>query len=123
MEQTSFIPVSLRSRGDGWTAERQRGFVAAWDAALADACATRIAAAAERPDAWSRAVVGVAAPVFYGRRQVGEVRRYDDAAMLRLLRAGARRRAPGSPHAPGSSHTGDSSYASHASTERASDAA
>jgi len=120
-----FTPVPLRARRDGWTAERQRGFIAAlvetrspthaaravgmtregahalrrradassfaaaWDAALARACECQ----PSRPSKlclYERAVEGVVVPYFYGGLQRGEYRRYDDGALLRLLRRAVR---------------------------------
>lgn len=117
-----FIPVPVRTRRDGWTAERQRffiaalrqlrsptraaravgmsregayalrrhrgaaGFRAAWDAALADATPK-----CQEPTPLARALEGVAQPYFYGGRQRGEWRRYDDDALARLLRRLERR--------------------------------
>jgi hypothetical protein len=110
-----FTPVPVRARRDGWTPERQRrfiaalaetrsagraaravgmsregayqlrgrpgaeSFVAAWDAALAWRPPTA-------PDPWERGVKGVLVPVFRGRLQRGVVRRFDDGALLKLLR-------------------------------------
>ena len=135
MESTPFTPVPLRSRRDGWTAERQQAFVAAlaegrspgtaaravgmsrqtayafrgragaegfadaWDAAIEAARRTRVAARPPRPTLWERAVTGIATPVFYGGRQVGEVRRYDHRPVFDALRREAlRANRNGSPH-------------------------
>ncbi len=116
----AFTPVPLRTRRDGWTAERQRAFIgwlekglkpgtaarlvgmsrqtayalrarpgaasfaAAWDRAVA--AARRRRAARRRQSDWERAVEGVRHPVRYRGRIVAIEVRYDDAALLRLLR-------------------------------------
>lgn len=74
------------------TRARSPEFAAAWDAALAGARAARIAASPSKPGVLERAVDGVATPVFYGRRQVGEVRRFDHRAMFDPLRRQERAR-------------------------------
>lgn len=117
-----FTLVPVRARRDGWTPERQRRFIAAlaqtrsatraaravgmtregayqlrgragaasfaaaWDAALVTPPPTG-------PSLYERAVTGVAEPYFYGGLQRGERRRYDDAALIRLLRNLYRQRA------------------------------
>jgi len=119
-----FEPVPLRHRHDGWTAERQRnfiallaagwrpgraaarvgmsrksayalrrrpggeGFAAAWDAAVAGARRRRLGD--REPDAWTRAVAGVPVPVRHRGRIAAWERRFDDAALIRLLRRTAR---------------------------------
>jgi hypothetical protein len=111
----AFDPASLRARLDGWTAERQSAFIqclaesacvveacrsvkmskqsayalrarpeaisfrTAWDAAL-DFATRRLADAV-----LSRAVNGVAVPVFYQGEQVGERRTYDERLAMFLL--------------------------------------
>jgi hypothetical protein len=105
-----------RPRHDGWTVERQEaflqalaacgcvthacravgmsresayqlynrpsaaGFRRAWDAALD--CSLRMV----EDEAWSRALNGVARPVFYQGEQVGEYRHYDERLTMFLLR-------------------------------------
>jgi hypothetical protein len=112
----AFSPVPLRPRSDGWTAERQVGFVEALAASAnveaacravgmstsaAYALRARPEAAAFR-EAWQqaldyavhrlaeaaldRAINGVATPVFYKGEQVGERRRYDERLTQFLLR-------------------------------------
>lgn len=115
-----FDPVPLRSRRDGWTPERQRGFIAliarglrpgraaarlgmrrqgayalraraggesfaaAWDAAAAAAARRRIADRAGR-GLYARAIHGIPVPIRHRGRVVAVERRYDNAAMIRLL--------------------------------------
>jgi hypothetical protein len=115
-----FEPVPLRSRRDGWTAERQRAFIAliarglrpgraaarvgmrrqgaytlraragaesfaaAWDAAAAAAARRRIADRGGR-GLYARAIAGVPVPIRHRGRIVAVERRYDDAALIRLL--------------------------------------
>lgn len=105
-----------RPRHDGWTVERQAAFLKAlascgcvthaarsvglsresayqlynrpsaaafrrgWDAALD--CAVRLV----EDEAWSRAIHGVARPVFYQGEQVGEYRHFDERLAMFLLR-------------------------------------
>jgi len=105
-----------RPRRDGWTVERQEAFLKAlatcgcvsqaarsvglsresayhlynrpsaadfrrgWEAALD--CALRVI----EDEAWSRAVNGVARPVFFQGEQVGEYRHYDEKLTMFLLR-------------------------------------
>lgn len=112
----SFAPIELRARHDGWTPERQVAFIEAlaetacvlqaaaavglspsaayqlrrrpeaqafrlaWDAAL-DFGVRRLADAA-----LSRAVHGVARPIFHRGEQVGEWRHYDERLTMFLLR-------------------------------------
>lgn len=115
-EPPEFEPARLRARHDGWTPERQADFIQALaeSACVADAC--RAVGMSERsayslrarPDAisfrnaWdaaldfsirrlfdavlSRAINGVAVPVFYQGEQVGERRRYDERLAMFLLR-------------------------------------
>lgn len=118
-----FTPVPrLCQRHDGWTAERQRGFVEA----LADLGSVRAAAHAvnmtpesayqlrrhpeahEFRKAWEaalrcgiqrlediamdRALHGVAVPIFHNGEQVGEHRRYNDRLLMFLLRNRAPKR-------------------------------
>jgi hypothetical protein len=111
-----FTPVVTRARHDGWTPERQVGLVealaecgcveeacarigmtataayalrrrpdaaslrAAWDAAL-DFAVRRLSDAA-----FSRALNGVARPVFYKGEQIGERRYYDERLTAFILR-------------------------------------
>lgn len=111
-----FAPVVLRHRHDGWTPQRQVDFIralatsgcvdsackrvgigksaayalrkrngaesfrSAWDAAL-DQAIERLS-----DDAYSRAIHGVATPVFYKGKQIGERRRYDERLTMFLLR-------------------------------------
>ena len=112
----NFDPSVLRHRHDGWTPDRQTGFIdalaesgcvreackavgistaaayalrrrveaqsfrLAWDLAL-DHAIQRLADAA-----FSRAIHGVAQPVFYQGEQIGERRRYDERLTMFLLR-------------------------------------
>lgn len=111
-----FTPVPLRARHDGWTPERQVGFI---EALAETACVVQAAAAVglsataaynlrRRPEAqafrlaWdaaldmgvrrladaalSRAVHGVARPVFYQGEQIGERRYYDERLTQFILR-------------------------------------
>jgi len=113
---SEFTPVSVRHRHDGWTVERQEAFLKAlancgcvthaaasvgmskqsahnlynrpgaasfrraWDAALD--CALRLV----EDGMWSRAINGVARPIFYKGEQVGEYRHYDNRLGMFLLR-------------------------------------
>ena len=115
-ERAPFTPVVTRPRHDGWTPERQVGLVealaecgcveeacarvgmtasaayalrrrpdaaslrAAWDAAL-DFAVRRLADAA-----FSRALNGVARPVFFKGEQIGERRYYDERLTTFILR-------------------------------------
>ncbi len=56
------------------------GFRRGWDAALD--CSLRLV----EDEAWSRAINGVARPVFYQGEQVGEYRHYDERLTMFLLR-------------------------------------
>lgn len=130
----AFAPVPVRARRDGWTPDRQVRFVAALArtgnvqaAALAvgmgrgSAYALRARAdAGEFRIAWDdalelamhrlasaaldRAIKGVAIPIFYRGRKVGERRRYDNRLAMFLLRM----RAPGrwGDHPGGTGQTG-----------------
>ena len=105
-----------RARRDGWTAEKQEAFLTAlatcgcvthacrsvgmsresayqlynresaaefrrgWDAALD--CSLRLL----EDEMWSRAINGVARPVFYQGEQVGEYRHFDEKLAMFLLR-------------------------------------
>jgi hypothetical protein len=113
---TSFTPAKLRRRWDGWTPDKQHDFIRALaeSGCVTEAAATvgmtpksayRLRA---RPDAsafrqswdialdyavrnlsdtaFSRALNGVATPVFYQGEQVGERRRYDERLTMFLLR-------------------------------------
>lgn len=111
-----YTPVAMRYRHDGWTSQRQIAFIEAlaetacvdiacrrvgmsdvsayrlrrsprgdpfriaWDAAL-DFAAFRLEQAA-----MSRALNGVARPIFYKGEQVGETRDYDERLTMFLLR-------------------------------------
>ncbi len=111
-----YTPVAMRYRHDGWTAQRQIAFIEAlaetacvdiacrrvgmsdvsayrlrrsprgepfriaWDAAL-DYAAFRLEQAA-----MSRALNGVARPIFYKGEQVGEAREFDERLTMFLLR-------------------------------------
>ena len=112
----AFAPAVLRARHDGWTPERQVGFI---EALAESACVVQAAAAVglsataaynlrRRPEAqafrlaWdaaldmgvrrladaalSRAVHGVTRPVFYQGEQVGERRYYDERLTQFILR-------------------------------------
>jgi hypothetical protein len=111
----AFDPVPLRARLDGWTAERQVAFIEALaeSACVAEAC--RSVGMSERSayalraradavsfrSAWvtaldyalrrlsdavlSRAVNGVATPIFYHGELIGERRRYDERLAMFLL--------------------------------------
>jgi len=112
-----FTPVPRKYRHDGWTAERQEAFLKAlatcgcvthaarsvglsresayqlynrpaahafrrgWDALLD--CSLRVV----EDEAWSRAVNGVARPIFFQGEQVGEYRHYDERLTMFLLRS------------------------------------
>lgn len=113
---TPFTPVAVRHRHDGWTPTRQHAFIAALaeSGCVVEACgavgiapksAYRLRA---RPDAstfrqaWdvaldyairklgdlalSRALHGVANPIFYQGQQIGERRHYDEKLTMFLLR-------------------------------------
>jgi hypothetical protein len=111
-----FTPVPTRARHDGWSADRQVAFIealaesccveeacrrvglsatsayalrrradaqsfrVAWDAAL-DYAVTRLSDAA-----FSRALHGVAQPVFYRGEQIGERRHFDERLTMFILR-------------------------------------
>src|SRR4051794_6273609 len=111
-----FTPVRLRYRHDGWTPEKQIAFIEALaETACVEAAARRVGmsvasayALRNRPcarafrDAWdaaldmgmqrleqaalSRAINGVARPVFYKGEQVGEWRQHDEKLTMFLLR-------------------------------------
>jgi hypothetical protein len=69
---------ALRSRPGG------EGFAAAWDAAFA--IASRRRAEARGPGDWARGVEGVLRPIRHRGRIVAWDRRFDDRALVRLLR-------------------------------------
>lgn len=69
---------ALRSRPEG------EGFAAAWDGAVA--IVRRRRAEARTPGDWARAIEGVLRPVRYRGRITAWDRRFDDRALLRLLR-------------------------------------
>ena len=115
-DPADFQAASLRHRHDGWTPERQVGFIQAlsecgcvdaacrrvgisttaayelrrrveaqsfriaWDLAL-DHAIQRLSDAA-----YSRAIHGVAQPVFYKGEQIGERRKYDERLTMFMLR-------------------------------------
>jgi hypothetical protein len=111
-----FTPVELRRRADGWTPERQVGFIRALaatgcieDAARSVGMSARSARdlrtradADSLRTAWeaalaigigrlaeaalSRAIHGTAKPVFYKGEQIGETRRFDERLTQFLLR-------------------------------------
>lgn len=112
----NFDPPALRARHDGWTAARQIGFIRALaeTGCVAEACRTvgmsessayslraRTSAVSFR-NAWetaidfamrrltdvvvSRAINGVAVPIFYQGEQIGERRWYDNRLATFLLR-------------------------------------
>ena len=62
---------------------------AAYDAAFAVAWVQAMEGAADRleQEAWRRAVDGISEPVIRGGQQVGEVVKYSDALLVRLLQA------------------------------------
>jgi len=112
----AFDPVPLRPRHDGWTPDKQAGFI---DALAESGCVTEAAARVgmsaatayalrRRPDAesfrmaweaaldhavtrlsdaaFARALGGVARPVFFQGEQVGERRYYDERLTMFILR-------------------------------------
>ncbi|HEX4695095.1 hypothetical protein [Sphingomonas sp.] len=115
-ELTAFGPVPVRYRHDGWVPDRQLAFVEALaecgcvdEAARAVGMSRNAAYALRRRDdaqafrlAWdaatdmavgrladaalSRAINGVAVPIFHGGEQVGERRDYDERLTMFLLR-------------------------------------
>ena len=121
-DRLDFTPVPTRARHDGWTPDRQRAFIAALAQVGVVAAAARHVglstksayALRDRPGAagfaaaWTfaqgeglarardtaieHAMYGVAVPVFYGGRQVGERRRYDHRLVLAALRIAMRER-------------------------------
>lgn len=76
MSRKSAYALRLRPGGEG--------FAAAWDSAVAGALRRR--AGARAPGDWTRAVEGVLHPVRYRGRIAAWDRRFDDRALLRLLR-------------------------------------
>ena len=109
------IPVPARIRHDGWTVARQEAFLRALAACgcITDACRAvgmsrqsarnfynRAAAGFRRAfdaaldcggpmvesGAWERSIKGVARPIFYRGKQVGEYRHYDERLTMFLLR-------------------------------------
>lgn len=117
-----FDPVPVAARRDGWTPQKQTDFLVALaeSACVADACRTVGMAVGSayrlrvRPDAvsfrrawdmaldvgvqrladaaYSRAINGVATPIFFQGEQVGERRRYDERLTMFLLRTRDRAR-------------------------------
>jgi len=79
--------VSMRRQGAYALRARPgaESFAAAWDEAAAQAERLRIAAHGGRRSLYERAVTGVARPVVYRKRIVAVERRYDSAALIRLL--------------------------------------
>ncbi len=130
-EAPAFMPVPVQPRHDGWSAEKQRGFIAM----LADSGSVSAAAASQgmRPEsayklrrhpqadafrrAWAaalavgvqrltdlaieRAIHGVAEPVFYKGEIVGERRRYDNKLLMFTLRHHDPSYLPGIQHVAG----------------------
>ena len=112
----AFAPVAMRPRNPGWSPARQVAFVQALaDSGCVEEAARRVGLSASsayalrrRPDAasfreawdvaldyaisrlgdaaFSRALNGVATPVFYQGEQIGERRRYDERLTMFLLR-------------------------------------
>jgi hypothetical protein len=112
-----FIPIPLRARHDGWTAEKQIAFIeaSAETGIVEEACRrvgmsdTSAYALRHRPDgapfrqaweaamdysihlieqdAFTRSRRGVARPIFHKGEQVGEWRHYDERLTMFLLRA------------------------------------
>ena len=115
-EQIPFTPVPVARRHDGWTPERQRGFI---DALAEIGCVTAAAkhvgmtpksayrlrnhaGATSFAAAWDksigqgranaddtaigRALHGEVIPVFYRGHQIGERRRYNDRLLITVLR-------------------------------------
>lgn len=117
-DQPQFTPATRRHRHDGWTPERQRAFIEALASCGCVAEAARAVGVSENsayrlrrsPDAdsfrmaWtmaldcglqrladharSRALHGVARPIFHNGEQVGEWRHFDERLTMFLLRAG-----------------------------------
>jgi hypothetical protein len=115
-EEAFFEPVLLRYRYDGWTPDKQRDFIEALaDCGCVDEAARAVGmhrssayALRRRPDAqafrlaWeaaadysvarladaamSRAINGVAVPIFHNGEQVGERRHFDERLTMFLLR-------------------------------------
>ena len=114
-QDADFEPVPIRARHDGWTPERQRQFLveladcgivkeAAARVGMSEKAAGQLRHRAEGTpfhDAWDRAleagmgrihsvaferaIEGVPKPIFYGGKQVGEQRLYDNRLLLALL--------------------------------------
>lgn len=79
------------SRKSAYALRARRGgdrFAAAWDEAVANGRRRR--GEARGPDDWQRGVEGVLVPVHHRGRIVAWDRRFDNAALLRLLRRTAR---------------------------------
>ena len=123
LEALAFTPVPVRARYDGWTVERQRGFilrlalfgcvsVAARGVGMTRKSAYRLrerpgaesfAAAWDRAQGWGqdrtvdvgleRALLGERVPIVRNGRVVGEVRRYDNRLAMAVLNALDRRAA------------------------------
>ncbi len=112
----NFTPVPVRSRHDGWTADRQAGFIQALAATASVAAAAKSVGmgvssayelrtrgdAEEFREAWQlaldhavqnladaaldRAINGVANPIFFKGEQIGERRVYNERLTMFLLR-------------------------------------
>jgi hypothetical protein len=119
---STFQPVPVRSRHDGWTVERQFAFIEKladtnsitaackhvgmsresvrrlrrhpWGRSFRDACdaATDCRYAEIEESAAERCANGVARPIFYKGEQVGEWRHYDERLTMFLLRFRRRHR-------------------------------
>jgi len=120
LEELAFDPVPVKARRDGWTAERQRGFIvrlalsgsigaSAQAVGMTRRNAYRLrdhpgagsfAAAWDRAQNWGvsarqdhaleRAIAGEVRPVFYKGRQVGEQVRYANGLTIAVLNMAAR---------------------------------
>ena len=127
-----FEPVAVAWRSDGWTPEKQRGFIEALaDCGIVREAAARVGmsersanylrrrdGAASFGQAWDtaigigasrltsvayeRAVLGTIKPHFYRGRIVGEERVYDNRLLISLLAKAERSAVPGGPGDPGS---------------------
>ena len=74
------VGMSRESAYNLYNRESAAAFRRGWDAALD--CSLRLV----EDEAWSRAVKGVARPVFYQGEQVGEYRHFDERLTMFLLR-------------------------------------
>jgi hypothetical protein len=130
LEELAFTPVPVKPRHDGWTAERQKGFilrlalggcvsVAARGVGMTRKSAYRLrdrrgaesfAAAWERAQGWGqdrtvdvgleRSLCGERVPIVRNGRVVGEVHRHDNRLAMAVLNA-LDRRAVARPIMPG----------------------